>query len=257
MSLSVSRPETHTVRIQLDRPEALGAMSRELLGKLETTIHDLALDTTVRALILTGTGRSFSTGADLKERTTMNPTEVRDFLNRIGVLFAAIEALPFPTICAINGFAFGGGLELALTCDFRIAASDATLGLTETSLGIIPGAGGTQRLTKLIGTAKSKLLILTARKITAADALQIGIVEDVVEPAQLDATALSLAAEIAKNAPIAVRQAKFAINAAASVDLGTGLTVERNAYEITIPTRDRLEALQAFREKRKPQFTGE
>ncbi|MBL8021141.1 MAG: enoyl-CoA hydratase/isomerase family protein [Leptospirales bacterium] len=257
MSLAVSRPDAHTVRIQLDRPDALNAMSRELLGKLETTIRDLSLDTTVRAMILTGTGRSFSTGADLKERATMNPTEVRDFLNRIGVLFAAIEALPFPTICAINGFAFGGGLELALTCDFRLAASDATLGLTETSLGIIPGAGGTQRLTKLIGAAKSKLLVFTARKISASDALKLGIVEEVVEPNDLDAAALRLAGEIAKNAPIAVRQAKFAINAAASVDLATGLTVERNAYEITIPTKDRVEALQAFREKRKPQFTGE
>lgn len=242
--------------LRLNRPDALNAMSRELLGELEAVIQALILNPP-RALILTGTGRSFSTGADLKERSGMNAAEVRDFLLRVGALFGRIESLPCPVICAINGFAFGGGLELALCADIRIASEAAQLGLTETSLGIIPGAGGTQRLTRLIGSSKSRLLIFTARKISAAEAERFGIVEMVTAPEALMEAAVTLAEEIAKNAPIAVRQAKFAINAATEVDLATGLAVERNAYELTIPTKDRTEALQAFREKRPPVFTGE
>lgn len=242
--------------LRLNRPEALNAMSRELLGELEAAVQALTV-APPRAVILTGTGRSFSTGADLKERSGMSPAEVRDFLLRVGALFGRIESLPCPVICAINGFAFGGGLELALCADIRIASDSAQLGLTETSLGIIPGAGGTQRLTRLIGPSKSRLLIFTARKISAAEAERFGIVEMVTAPDALMETAVSLAEEIAKNAPIAVRQAKFAINAATEVDLATGLAVERNAYELTIPTKDRTEALQAFREKRPPVFKGE
>lgn len=242
--------------LRLNRPDALNALSRELLTEMETAVRALSMDPP-RALILTGTGRSFSTGADLKERASMNPSEVRDFLLRVGALFGRIETLGCPVICAINGFAFGGGLELALCSDVRLAAEDAQVGLTETSLGIIPGAGGTQRLTRLIGPSRAKLLIFTARKISAAEAGRLGIVELVTAPDSLMSAAMDLALEAAKNAPIAVRQAKFAINAATEVDLATGLAVERNAYEITIPTKDRVEALAAFREKRPPVFTGE
>lgn len=242
--------------LRLNRPESLNAMSLDLLTEIEKAVHALTL-APPRVLILTGTGRSFSTGADLKERSGMSPPQVRDFLLRVGALFCRIETLPCPVICAINGFAFGGGLELALCADLRLAADDAQVGLTETSLGIIPGAGGTQRLTRLIGPSKSKLLIFTARKINAREAERLGIVDVVTTPDALLRTAAVLAEEIAKNAPIAVRQAKFAINAAAEVDLATGLAVERNAYELTIPTKDRTEALQAFREKRPPVFTGE
>lgn len=242
--------------LRLNRPDALNALSRELLGEIESAVRTLSIEPP-RALILTGSGRSFSTGADLKERATMNPAEVRDFLLRVGAVFSRIETLGCPVICAINGFAFGGGLELALCADLRIASEDAQMGLTETSLGIIPGAGGTQRLTRLIGPSKAKLLIFTARKINAAEAARLGIVDLVVPADGLVSAATDLALEAAKNAPIAVRQAKFAINAATEVDLATGLAVERNAYEITIPTKDRVEALAAFREKRPPVFTGE
>lgn len=240
--------------LRLNRPEALNALSRELLLELEQALATLSASPP-RVLILTGTGRSFCTGADLKERSGMSPPEVRDFLLRVGILFQRIEALSCPVICAINGFAFGGGLELALCADVRLASSDAQMGLTETSLGIIPGAGGTQRLTRLIGLSKSKLLIFTARKIPASEAERLGIVDVVSDNLLPDA--LALAEEMAKNAPIAVRQAKFAINAAAEADLATGLAVERNAYELTLPTKDRVEALNAFREKRAPKFTGE
>lgn len=240
--------------LRLNRPEALNALSRELLLELEQALATLSVNPP-RVLILTGTGRSFCTGADLKERSGMSPPEVRDFLLRVGILFQRIEALSCPVICAINGFAFGGGLELALCADVRLSSSDAQMGLTETSLGIIPGAGGTQRLTRLIGLSKSKLLIFTARKITASEAERLGIIDVVSDNLLPDA--LALAEEMAKNAPIAVRQAKFAINAAAEADLATGLAVERNAYELTLPTKDRVEALNAFREKRAPKFTGE
>ena len=160
-------------------------------------------------------------------------------------------------ICALNGSAFGGGLELALACDIRVAADTAQLGLTETSLGIIPGAGGTQRLPRLIGKGKAKELIFTAKRITAKEAEQIGLVEYVVPREQLMEKAMEIAEQIVVNAPIAVMQAKIAINRGLDVDLATGLRIEQMAYDITIPTKDRLEGLQAFKEKRKPVYKGE
>jgi methylglutaconyl-CoA hydratase len=159
-------------------------------------------------------------------------------------------------IAAVNGVAFGGGTELALAADLRIAAESAKFGLTETSLAIIPGAGGTQRLPRLIGLAKAKELIFTARRIGAATALQIGLVNDVVADAELLPAAYRLAEEIAQNGPIAVRQAKFAMDQGCEVDLRTGLAIEEKAYEVVIPTRDRLEGLAAFAEKRKPLYEG-
>jgi enoyl-CoA hydratase/carnithine racemase len=160
-------------------------------------------------------------------------------------------------IAAINGFAFGGGTELALACDLRIASSNVVMGLTETSLAIIPGAGGTQRLPRIVGVAKAKELIFTARRIDADTALKIGLVSRVVEPDKLIEAALELAREIAKNGPIGVAQAKFAINYGSEASLGVALPLESKAYEGTIPTKDRLEALAAFAEKRKPVFKGE
>ena len=156
----------------------------------------------------------------------------------------------------INGYAFGGGMELALACDFRIAAESALMGLTETGLAIIPGAGGTQRLPRLIGEAKALELILTARKLTAADALAYGVVTKVVPIENLLQETTLFVDSILANGPIALQQAKFAIKHGMNVDLQTGLAIERKAYEMTIPTEDRIEALMAFAEKRKPVFTG-
>jgi len=161
-----------------------------------------------------------------------------------------------PVIAAINGFAFGGGTELALASDIRIASSNVLMGLTETSLGIIPGAGGTQRLTRVVGVAKAKELVFTARRFDAKTALEIGLVSRVVEPEELMEAALELAREIAKNGPIGVAQAKFAINYGSEASLGVALPLESKAYEVTIPTEDRMEALAAFAEKRKPVFKG-
>lgn len=244
--------------ITLNRPESANALSTALLYELSHLLYDLAFRRDVRVVIFTGAGEKvFCAGADLKERSGMNETEVRKTVTLIRETINQIEQLPQPVICALNGSAFGGGLELALACDIRVAADTAQLGLTETSLGIIPGAGGTQRLPRLIGKGKAKELIFTAKRITAKEAEQIGLVEYVVPRDQLMEKAMEIAEQIVVNAPIAVMQAKIAINRGLDVDLATGLRIEQMAYDITIPTKDRLEGLQAFKEKRKPVYKGE
>jgi methylglutaconyl-CoA hydratase len=225
---------------------------------MHETLQELSFDRSVRVVIISGEGdRSFCAGADLKERAGMDEVQVRKTVSFIRETINQVERLPQPVIAAINGVAFGGGLELALACDIRVAAETAKLGLTETSLAIIPGAGGTQRLPRLIGLGKAKELIFTARRIDAWEALKIGLVEHVAPSEQLLDRAKEIAREIAQNGPIAVRQAKFAINKGYDADLYTGLDIERAAYEVTIPTQDRLEGLRAFREKRKPNYKGE
>jgi enoyl-CoA hydratase/carnithine racemase len=241
----------------------MNCFSFDLLALLGEAIREANFDTGLRCLIITGAGgndpqkASFSTGADLKERRTLSPDQVRRFIFTIRSVFTSVEQLRVPVIAAINGFAFGGGMELALACDIRIAARTAIMGLTETSLAIIPGAGGTQRLPRIVGIAKAKELIFTARRITAQSALEIGLVNKVVEPEKLIDSAGEMAHEIAQNGPIAVTQAKFAINCGMDAPLSVALPLESKAYEITIPTKDRMEALTAFAEKRKPVFKGE
>lgn len=244
--------------VMINRPEQLNCFDYETLTELEEVVDDLKLDRDVRVVIFTGAGeKAFSAGADLKERRTLNEKEVRRNVEKIRDVFTKIEELPQPTIAAVNGVALGGGFELALVCDFRYVVQGALLGLTEVSWGIIPGAGGTQRLSRLIGTSRAKELIFTARKITSEEAYELGIINKVVERESLLPLSLQLAQEILKNAPLAVTQAKYAINYGSSVDLKTGLAIETKAYEIIIPTTDRVEALQAFREKRAPVFKGE
>lgn len=235
----------------------MNAFNYDLLVELSVIVEQLHGDSTVHLVIFTGAGeRAFSVGADLKERKVLTDGQVMRNLNKIGDMFTAIERLPQPTIAMINGFAFGGGMELALACDFRIAAHTAVMGLTETGLGIIPGAGGTQRLPRLIGEAKALELILTARRLTADEALAYGLVTRVAEADTLIETTTDFAETILANAPIALQQAKFSVKNGMNVDLQTGLAIERKAYEITIPTEDRIEALAAFTDKRKPQFKG-
>ena len=257
------RTEEGILILTLNRPEAMNCFNFDLLAALSDTIREANFDMSLRCIVITGAGgddvkkASFSTGADLKERRTLSPDKVRRFIFTIRNTFTAVEQVRVPVIAAINGFAFGGGMELALACDLRIASSNVILGLTETSLAIIPGAGGTQRLPRIVGIAKAKELIFTARRIDAKTALEIGLVNRVVEPAELMPAALELAREIAKNGPIGVAQAKFAINCGMEASLGVALPLESKAYEATIPTKDRLEALAAFAEKRKPVFKGE
>lgn len=248
----------HLAIITLHRPEGLNAFNYNMIVELGQVTESIRINPDIRVIIFRGSGdRSFSVGADLKERKTLTDAQVKRNLNKIGEVFTAIEQLPQPTIAMINGFAFGGGIELALSCDFRIAAQSAQMGLTETSLAIIPGAGGTQRLPRLIGETKALELILTARRLQADEAFQYGILTKVVEDNNLLDETITLANAMLKNGPIALQQAKFAVKHGMNVDLQTGLSIERKAYELTIPTKDRLEALTAFGEKRTPIFKGE
>ncbi|MEW9674168.1 enoyl-CoA hydratase [Ammoniphilus sp. 3BR4] len=257
-SISVTNHKEGIVVITLNRPEAANALSLQMLYQLREALDEIRFNRSVRCLIITGGGeKAFCAGADLKERSGMDMAQVRKTVSLIRSNINALEELPQPVIAAVNGVAFGGGTELALACDIRIAAETAKLGLTETSLGIIPGAGGTQRLSRLVGKGRAKELIFTAKRIDAKEALEIGLVEYVTSTDVLMEKAMELAGQIVCNAPIAIAQAKFAIDKGYDVDLNTGLSIEQNAYEVTIPTKDRLEGLQAFKEKRKPIYKGE
>ncbi|MBL3730390.1 enoyl-CoA hydratase [Lysinibacillus sp. HST-98] len=243
--------------ITLSRPEAANAMSVQLLHELSDTLDQINGDPAVRVVLLTGAGeKAFCAGADLKERKGMSDQQVKKIVQLIGATVAKVETLAQPVIAVLNGVAFGGGLELALACDLRIAATHVKLGLTETSLGIIPGAGGTQRLPRLIGLGKAKELIYTARRLNAEEAENYGIIEYVYEGHEVLDKAQQLALEMAKNAPLSLVQAKVAINQGVEVDLATGLKIESLAYSALIPTEDRLEGLLAFQEKRAPQYSG-
>lgn len=257
MSKVLIKIEDAIAYVTINREKVLNCFDYETLCELRNIVETIHLEPEIRVVIFTGAGeRAFSTGADLKERKSLNEIEVRRNVKVIRDVFQSIASLPQPTIAAVNGFALGGGFEFMLSCDFRIATKNAQMGLTETSWGIIPGAGGTQRLPRLIGEMKAKELIFTARKITSQEAFELGIILHVVEQSELRQFCYDLASRIMTNAPVAIKQAKYAITQGANTDLQTGLEIESKAYEITIPTNDRLEALTAFHEKRKPIFTG-
>ena len=243
--------------LTLNRPEVMNSFNFALLQALEKQIEALKFNNDIRVVIITGSGqKAFCAGADLKERTTYSESQVKTFIFTIRNLFTSIELLNKPVIAAINGVALGGGTELALACDIRIASMNALMGLTETRFAIIPGAGGTQRLPRLIGRGKAKELIFTGRRVDAQEALQIGLVNQICEQASLLDECLKMAAMICEAGPIAIEQAKYAINYGLETDLHTGLGIESNAYWVTIPTEDRLEGLAAFQEKRKPVYKG-
>ncbi|MEN3776642.1 enoyl-CoA hydratase-related protein [Priestia megaterium] len=247
----------NVAHVILNRPEAMNAFNYDMLKELEEVIEGIRIQKDIRVVTFKGAGeKSFSVGADLKERKTLSDQEVKRNIYKIGEVFSKIEQLPQPTIAIINGYAFGGGMELALACDFRIASTEALMGLTETSLAIIPGAGGTQRLPRLVGEAKAMELILTAQRLSASEAKECGLVTKVASGYEIEETIDIFISLLLKNGPIALQQAKFAIKEGMKADLQTGLQIERKAYELTIPTEDRLEALQAFAEKRRPSFKG-
>ncbi|QOR67452.1 enoyl-CoA hydratase/isomerase family protein [Cytobacillus suaedae] len=258
MSTIIYNVENYIATVTLNRPETMNCFNYDALKELEAVVEEIRTNQDVRVVIFTGSGdKAFSVGADLKERKTLTPAEVKRNVFKIGEVFASIENLPQPTIAAINGYAFGGGMELALACDFRIAVDDTLMGLTETSLAIIPGAGGTQRLPRLIGTTKALELILTARRLSSEEAYSYGMLTKVVNRGELLDSCYSFANEMLKNGPVALQQAKFAVKEGMNTDIQTGLKIERKAYEVTIPTEDRVEALNAFNEKRKPVFKGQ
>jgi enoyl-CoA hydratase/carnithine racemase len=251
--------ETNGVAIlTLNRPKVMNSFNFALLRALKEQIENMRYRMDIRVIIITGAGdKAFCAGADLKERVTMDPLQVKEFIYTIRNLFTSIEFLNKPVITAINGIALGGGTELALASDIRIAAENASMGLTETRLAIIPGAGGTQRLPRLVGKGKAKELIFTGRRVDAEEALEMGLVNQICENNGLLDECRKMAAMICETGPVAIEQAKYAINYGVETDIQTGLAIESNAYWVCIPTDDRLEGLAAFREKRKPVYKGQ
>ena len=249
-----------TAIVTLNRPAAMNALSVELVAALEQAVRDLGGLTAsgdVRALVITGAGgKAFCAGADLKERRAMSLGDTRRFLASLNAAVDAVAAFPAPVIAAVAGAAFGGGFELALACDIRLAADNAMFGLVEVRLGIIPGAGGTQRLARVAGLAVAKELILTGRRVDAAQARALGIVSSVHPAADLISAAEAVAGEIAGAGPLAVAAAKRAIDGGLGLPLTDALAVERASYEVVLTSEDREEGLRAFAEKRHPIFKG-
>lgn len=246
-----------TVRtLRIDRPDKLGALSSDLVIALGAAFAEADTDPAVRAVVLTGTGRGFIAGADITEYATASAAAFAAYQRRSRAVFSALDTLTKPTIAAVNGFAFGGGWELALCCDIILAAESALFALPEVRLGLIPGGGGTQRLTRAVGPRIAADLILTGRSLTAAEALERGLVSEVVPDAELAARAKTRAARLAANAPAALREIKRLVRAATDTPLDAGLTDEQDALDRVYATPDAAEGIRAFIDKRTPHFTG-
>jgi enoyl-CoA hydratase/carnithine racemase len=237
-----------------DRPAVRNALNLETVNECHAALRDLADRREVGVLILTGAGEAFVSGADINEMRRRTRDEGLAAIN--SSLFAAVERFPRPTIAAVNGYALGGGCELALACDIRVAADHARFGQPELGLGIIPGAGATQRLPRIVGLGHAKHLVLTGEIIDARRALEIGLVSAVVPAAELLMKAREIAGRILRQGPLAARLAKLALNASARVDLDSGLLIETLAQTICYESEDKTEGTAAFLEKRKPKFTG-
>lgn len=247
----------HVERWVIDREDARNAFDRATMESLGALAAGAEADPDVRAVVLTGAGdKAFCAGADLKERKGLTRDETRALLDLYRETAGRIDQLSKPVIAAVNGVALGGGLELALACDLRVMSAHAVIGLTEVSLGIIPGAGGTQRLTRIVGAAKAKELVLFAQRLTADEALRLGIVHRVAGEEGALALALEMAQQLAGSAPIALAAALEAIDGALDGTLDAGLDLERACYERALSSEDRDEALRAFAEKRPPRFQG-
>jgi len=245
--------------LTLNRPESLNAWNAKMRGEMREAVDALVADDELRVLIVTGTGRGFSAGEDVRGMEDLAAVSTRAFrrvVRSFHGIFDALEAIEVPVIAAINGVAAGGGLELALSCDFRIASDAARMGFPENKVGLIPGSGGCSRLVKLVGPARAKRLVMTGRMISAQEALELGLVEDVVPAAELMAKALEFARELAAKAPQATGLAKLVINNCLDVDLGTGRNFERLGQSVLKRTEDHKEGARAFIEKRPAAFTG-
>lgn len=243
--------------ITIDRPKALNALNRQVLTELSEAIGQVAANKSVRALILTGGGeKAFVAGADIAEMAAYAPAEASAFAELGHRVMDCLEQLPIPVIAAVNGFALGGGAELALACDFIYASEKAKFGLPEVSLAVIPGFGGTQRLTRLVGRGRAKELIFTGDMIDAAKAREIGLALEVLPPAELIPHCKKVAATIARRGPLAVTEAKRAIDGGADLPLKEGNTIERDAFARLFGTADQQEGMAAFVAKRPPEFKG-
>ena len=251
------KTENRIATLSINRPAALNALSTELLTEFETVIDCIAAAADISVLVITGEGRAFVSGADIEEMRGMSAEQARRFGELGARVFRKIELLNLPVIAAVNGFALGGGCELALACDIRIAGDKARFGQPEVGLGITPGFSGTQRLPRTVGIAKAKELIFTGEIIKADEALNIGLVSRVVPQEELLSTVYELAAKIAKNGQLAVRYAKAAINRGSETDLDTGIDIEKHLFALCFATQDQKEGMSAFLEKRAAQFKGE
>jgi len=241
--------------LTIDRPDVKNALDLETVNQVREALRRLEADASVGVLIITGAGETaFVSGADINDIRARGRDEGLAAIN--SSLFAEIERFPRPTIAAVNGYALGGGCELALACDIRIASDTAKFGQPELGLGIIPGAGATQRLPRIIGMGRAKHLILTGDIIDAKQALEIGLVTAIAPPGQLQIRARELAKRVLRQGPLAARLAKVALNASARVDLDSGLLIETLAQALCYSSEDKLEGTSAFLEKRKPKFTG-
>lgn len=243
--------------IKLNRPGCMNALNRELIAELRRVLDENENDPEIRVVIFRGMGDAFCAGADLKERKGMTEEETAAFVNLLRKTFYHVFKYPKPTIACINGVAFGGGLELAMACDLRVSVESTLVGLTETSLGIMPGAGGTQYLSHLLGMAKAKELIFCATKIDAIEAFHFGLINRLFTKESLEDKTQFLAMKIARNAPLAIQAAKKALNAGFRGGMERGLKLEKKTYGEILSSDDRLEGLNAFAEKRTPFFKGQ
>ncbi len=242
--------------LSLNRPDVLNALDQSILAALGQRIAEVGMDESVRALVLTGTGRAFAAGADIAQMKSLCPTEAEEF-SRLGhTVFGALESLPMPTIAAVNGFALGGGCELALSCDWIYAANDARFGQPEVLLGLIPGFGGTSRLVRRVGIAWAKELVLSGQNIKADQALSIGLANRLFEPDQLVAKSVEFAQKIAKAGPVAVSLAKRVMQEGQDADVRVAHSLEQNAFGLIFSTEDHETGIAAFLEKGEADFKG-
>lgn len=251
------RCEDRVVLVQLNRPEKLNAINPAMVRELRAVVEAVRVDHDVRVVIFTGHGRAFSAGADIAQLVDMTgPPDFLRFIEDIQITYNAIEDLGVPTIAALNGMAYGGGCELALACDLRIMAEDATLGVPEIKIGVLPGAGGTQRLSHMLPPAVAKQMIYFGEPLSSAEALRHGLVNAVVAKERVLATAWEYARRLAQLPPLALRSAKLLVHAGMNADLKTGIEAERQALAFLFGTDDRREGMRAFLEKRTAAFSG-
>lgn len=239
---------------KINRPKALNALNTKVLKELGEVVNDVKTNQDIKVLIITGEGRAFVAGADIAEMRDMTAEEAKKFSRLGNKVFRGIETLDIPVIAAVNGFALGGGCELAMSCDIRIASEKAKFGQPEVGLGITPGFGGTQRLARLVGNAKAKELIFTADVIKADEAEKIGLVNKLVKPEELENSALEMAEKIAGKGQIAVKHSKESINKGSETDIETAISIEESLFGLCFSTEDQEEGMAAFLEKRTPNF---
>ena len=253
--VSVEVAATGVATLRLDRPK-VNALNEQLASEIGEAVDRLRTDEDARAVIVWGGERVFAAGADIKEMESQDATRMYRYIGRFQDVFTRLEELPQPTIAAINGYALGGGCELAMSCDFRICAEDSQLGQPEIKLGVIPGAGGTQRLPRLVGPAKAKEIIFSGRFVGAEEAERIGLVDRVVPAGEVYSSAVEMAESFARGPAVALMAAKQAIHNGLETDIRTGLLIERQAFAALFSTDDQKIGMRAFVDKEPAKFTG-